>query len=91
MVLDELEECVPAYAGVEDSVDLKQLTALLNDFLGTLNEENRKLFVLRYWYLYPVKELAARAGMGQSKVKMRLMRMRDELREILEREGYRVQ
>lgn len=91
LVLDELEECVPAYAGVEDSVDLKQLTALLNDFLKTLDKENCQLFVLRYWYLYPVKELAARAGMGQSKVKMRLMRMRDELREILEQEGYRVQ
>jgi len=90
LVLDELEECVPAYGGVEQSVDLKELTSLLNCFLEKLEEENRRLFVLRYWYLYSIKELAARSGMGQSKVKMRLMRMRDELKEILEQEGYRV-
>ena len=90
MVLEELEECVPAYGGVEQSVDLKELTSLLNCFLEKLEEENRRLFVLRYWYLYSIKELAARSGMGQSKVKMRLMRMRDELKEILEQEGYRV-
>lgn len=90
LVLEELEECVPAYGDVEQEVDLNQLTNLLNYFLEKLEEENRHLFVLRYWYLYPVRELAARCGMGQSKVKMRLMRMRDELRELLEREGYRV-
>lgn len=90
VVLEELEECVPAGGGVEESVDLKQLTALLNRFLGQLGEENRRLFVLRYWYLYPVKEMAARCGMGQSKVKMRLMRMRDDLKGLLEQEGYSV-
>lgn len=90
VVLEELEECVPACGGVEQSVDLKHLTALLDRFLGQLSGENRRLFVLRYWYLYPVKELAVHCGMGQSKVKMRLMRMRDELKELLEREGYPV-
>ena len=90
VVLDELEECVPAYGGVEQSVDLKQLTTLLNQFLGGLSEENRRLFMLRYWYLCPVRELAARSKMGQSKVKMRLMRMREALRDLLLKEGYRV-
>ncbi len=75
---------------VEQSVDLKQLTTLLNQFLGGLSEENRRLFMLRYWYLCPVRELAARSKMGQSKVKMRLMRMREALRDLLLKEGYRV-
>ena len=88
VVLEELGECVPAHGGVEQEVDLKYLTALLNAFLGQLGEENRRLFVLRYWYLCPVKEAASRCGMGQSKAKMRLMRMRDELREILAKEGF---
>lgn len=90
VVLEELEECIPAGAGVEQSVDFKLLTALLNRFLERLDAENRQLFVARYWYLYPVKEIAKQYGMGQSKVKMRLMRMRDELKELLAAEGFSV-
>lgn len=89
-VLEELEECIPACGGVEQSVDQKMLTALLNRFLEGQNGENRRLFVLRYWYLCPVKEIAEQSGMGISKVKMRLMRMRNELKELLAGEGYSV-
>ncbi|MDE7298539.1 MAG: RNA polymerase subunit sigma-70, partial [Lachnospiraceae bacterium] len=85
-----LEECIPARGSVEQSVDLKLLTALLNQFLGQQDEENRRLFVLRYWYLCPVREIAEQNGMGLSKVKMRLMRMREELRKRLEKEGYSI-
>ena len=87
-VLEELEECIPAGGTVEESVDLKYLTALLNQFLAGQTEENRQLFVLRYWYLYPVREIAKQCGMGESMVKMRLLRMRKELKELLCKEGY---
>lgn len=90
LVLEELGECVPARKDVEQSVGLKYLTELFDRFLGQQSEENRRLFVLRYWYLYPLKEAASRCGMGQSKAKMRLMRMRDELRELLANEGYSI-
>lgn len=90
VVLEELKECVPAHGDVEQSVNQKHLTALLDRFLGQLDGDNRNLFVLRYWYLYPVKEAATRCGMGQSKAKMRLMRMREELKELLAQEGYSV-
>lgn len=41
----------------------------------------------RYWYLSSVKEIAEDFGMGESKVKMSLLRSRNQLRKLLEKEG----
>ena len=36
--------------------------------------------------MVPVKEIALQAGLGESAVKMKLLRMREKLRAVLERE-----
>lgn len=85
LVLDELSECIPDTDG-----DVSQsfvITDALNSFIASLPEENRNIFVRRYWYMSTVKDIAADYGMSESKVKMRLLRMRNELKVQLEREG----
>ena len=49
--------------------------------------EDRKIFVQRYWYMYSVKEIAGNLGLGESKVKMTLLRQREKLKKVLEEEG----
>ena len=85
--LEELAECVPAAGGVEQALEDRELAALLNRFLAGLKPEARRLFVGRYWYLCPVRELAEEYGCGESKVKMSLLRTRKQLRQVLETEG----
>ena len=63
------------------------LAEALNHFLASLSGEARKIFMRRYWYLSSVKEIAADFGMGESKVKMSLLRSRNQLRILLEKEG----
>jgi RNA polymerase sigma-70 factor (ECF subfamily) len=41
----------------------------------------------RYWYLSPIKEIAADFSLSESKVKMSLLRSRNELKLLLEKEG----
>ena len=41
----------------------------------------------RYWYFSPVSEIARDYGMTESKVKMSLLRSRNKLREMMEKEG----
>jgi len=48
---------------------------------------HEKVFMRRYWYMSPVKEIAADYGMGESKVKMSLLRSRNELKHQLGKEG----
>ena len=86
--LEELEECVPDFARVEDAVEARELGEAINAFLDDLPEIDRRIFLRRYWYFDDVKTIASRFGFTQSKVKMTLKRRRDQLAERLKKEGY---
>lgn len=87
LALEELTECVPAPDSVERAVDDMALTQLLNEFLGGLSAETRRIFLRRYWYFCSVKEIAADFGISESKVKTTLFRTRNRLKQHLEKEG----
>ena len=85
LALEELEECVPGCDG-NMSEDIAVRDAL-NGFLDSLKPAHRKIFLRRYWYLSPVKEIAQDYGISESKVKMILLRTREKLKAHLESEG----
>jgi len=83
----ELESCIPDRKQ-DDPADLVALTATLNVFLERLDSKDRSIFLRRYWYGDTVAELAQRFAMGQSAIKTRLFRLRQKLKNHLEREGF---
>ena len=87
-ILDELAECIPdPNSDIEKISEDSELRNAINAFLGTLSEDNRKIFVRRYWYAGSVEDIAADYVFGKSKVKMSLSRTREKLKEYLESEG----
>lgn len=86
MALDELADCIPD-GNPDDLFERKELVETLNHFLSSLPPERRKVFMLRYWYLCSVKDIAAELKLSESKVKMILLRERNHLRTLLEKEG----
>ena len=87
LALAELEECIPAAGSPAQTVEDSELTRVLERFLRTMPEPKRSLFIRRYWYMTPLKQLAAEYRMSESKVTALLHRMRTRLRAELEREG----
>lgn len=87
LALDELTECIPASDSVEQAVDAAALQACLQSFLQQLPRATRIVFVQRYWYLNSIAGIAQKNGMGESKVKMILLRTRKKLKAALETEG----
>ncbi len=85
--LEELQECIPAGGSVEQAVEERALTQLLEAFLQGLPQRERIIFLRRYWYLQPVKDIALSLGLGESRVKMTLLRTRTKLRDALQKEG----
>ena len=86
----ELQCCVP---GSKDSEQLSNTIALsqaISDFLRTLSEENRNIFIRRYWYMDSIVDISHRFGISQSKIKSTLFRSRNALRSHLEKEGFSV-
>ena len=88
--LDELEECLASAKTVETEISAKELSDLLDRFLGTLDRENRIMFVRRYWYSDPVSSIAAAFHMSSNSVSARLSRIRTKLKKFLKKEGYEV-
>lgn len=88
LVLDELRDCCTAPDAVEQQIESRSLSEAVNDFLGTLKPEHRKIFVQRYWYLCPVDDIAEDLNISKSKVTVTLMRTRQKLRKHLEQEGF---
>ncbi len=85
LILDELSECVSVNNGdIADEIAIKDL---LNRFLEMQSPQNCKLFVRRYWYMSSIKEIAQDYGMSESKVSVTLFRIREKLRDYLEKEG----
>lgn len=88
--LDEMAEVVGRSSDVEEQLDLSLLTDTINAFLKRCDKQARIVFVQRYWYMIPVKQIAKENHMSESNVKMTLLRTREKLRDYLEEEGYSV-
>lgn len=82
--LDELSECIGENGHFEDRLALKDG---LNNFLRSLPEKNRDIFMMRYWYMMAVSDIAKRNGISEGSVKMILQRLRKKLKIFLEKEG----
>ena len=88
----EMEECLPSLGGyeVESAVEAGDLSRMISEFLEGCGAQQQYIFVRRYWYFDSIAEISRKCGCSQSKVKMTLFRMRDELREKLRKEGFKL-
>lgn len=87
LVLDELHECIPSLAYPTDIADDIVLRDALKYFLRSLPQESMKLFMRRYWYTGSIADIAKEYGISESNVKIRLHRIRSDLKKYLEKEG----
>ena len=87
LVLEELEECLPAGPGVEQMVEAKELECAINTFLHMLPARECSIFLRRYWYADSIEGIARRYDIRQNTVKSSLHRSRRKLKDYLEKEG----
>lgn len=86
--LSELEDCVSGGNTTEEIINVKLLADTIGIYLRLQSEEARNAFIGRYYFLDPLKEVAAYCGMSESKCKSLLYRTRVGLKEYLEKEGF---
>ncbi len=84
--MTELEETLPDNRYAKETED-GELGKLINEFLHTQKERVRKVFVRRYYFHDDIKEIAARYGFGESKVKSILFHARNKLKKYLIEQG----
>lgn len=86
-LLSELDDCVPSPVTVEQTLDAMELTRHIEQWLGTLPESERRLFLRRYWYGEALGELAAETGRKPARLAQLMLKLRRSLKAYLEAEG----
>ena len=84
---DELESCIVSPSDTESQYENRVIAQAVSAFLKEQPREKRIVFIRRYWFADPISEIAIRYSMSESKVKSMLLRIRNELRIYLEKEG----
>ena len=86
-LLSELEESIPSPRTMEREMEDRELSACIDAWLRTLKQEDRVLFLRRYWYGMSLQDLAKEQHMSSGKLAQRMFRLRTNLRQALEKEG----
>ena len=84
--LSELGECIPEPAQ-SGGFDERHLLQTINDWLRSLPDEDRALFVRRYFSGDDLKRLAKLVGITENAMAQRMLKLRKKLKEKLESEG----
>ena len=83
-MVEELTDCIPDSSTPAEEFERGRLRGEINEFLRTLTEEKRAIFVRRYFYAQPVTLIAKEIGVSEAKVKVVLHRLREQLKIRLE-------
>jgi RNA polymerase sigma-70 factor (ECF subfamily) len=88
--LSEVEAFITEETTVEDAFDAVQVGKLISDYLRTLSERRRFVFMSRYYVANPIDMIAKELNLSRSTVNKELAFIRAGLKTHLEKEGYTV-
>lgn len=84
---EELDTVIGSSASPEDELELKELAGEIDAFLSTLSNDDRRIFMCRYWLIASVAQIAESTGFSPGKIKSSLHRSRARLKTHLAKEG----
>lgn len=70
-----------------DEVARRENARIIREEVHAMKQPDRNIFLLRYFYFLPVREIADRLGLTHKQVENRLRRGRDRLKKGLARKG----
>lgn len=87
--LDEIDGYLPYDASVEEAVLIQEISRVLNEYLGSLSDRDEFIFVCRYYYSDTISDIAKMLDLNSKTVSAALLKLREGLKDRLEKEGYR--
>ena len=89
VTLEEISTFVPS-RDVNDEIEKKEFSRILNSFLNSLPPRDCNVFIRRYFFVEEIGVIAAKYGLSEGNVFKILSRTRGKLRDHLKKEGYSV-
>ena len=88
LIFDELADCIADEKTPEEELAERERARVINSFLASLPDTERRVFLRRYWFSDSIAVIADRFGFSESKVKSMLLRTRTKLKKHLTEENY---
>ena len=85
--LEEIEGCIADRKTVEEEIEARELTRMIEAFLDTLTLENRVIFMRRYWFADSCRDIAGVVGLSEKNISVRLTRIREKMKRYLTERG----
>ena len=85
-LLSELSDCVPDNSSTEEEFNSNFLNEVIDKWLLSLSEDDRKLFVGRYWFGEDLKTLAKKLNITSNYASVKIFNLRKSLKATLEKE-----
>lgn len=86
--LDELKDFISDEESTDSRFDAKELGRVISNFVRSLPQRRRFIFLSRYYMAEPIDTIAKELRLSRSMVNKELAAIRNALKEVLESEGY---
>lgn len=86
VLLSELSDCIPSPKSIEAEIEVSALAEVISKWLYSLPQDDRVLFMRRYWFGDSLSSLAAECSTTPNKLAGRIYRLRKKLRSAFEKE-----
>lgn len=84
----ELEDTLINTCGYEMPCEAEELGAAISQYLYLLEQNDRFIFISRYYFSDKISDIAEMICMSESSVNKKLKKLREGLRDFLMKEGY---
>lgn len=85
----EMEQCIPDRMA-DRRFEAEEIGEIFSAFLQNQSKQNQVIFIRRYFFAEPIREIARHLGISEGTVKSSLSRTRNKLRVYLKKEDIRV-
>ncbi len=87
LAIDELEMLLSSESSVEDDVEVNELTKSIEEYLQSIGELDRAIFIRRFCLSQSVADIAKYFGKTSHYISVRLSRTKNELKKYLIQKG----
>lgn len=85
--LSEVEDFIGNDDDMYSEIDAKELGRVISDFVRSLSDRRMYIFMSRYYFVRPIKEIARLLECSESTVNKEISAIKCDLKEKLEKEG----
>ena len=85
--LSEIEAVMSDFSDLQSDLDTREIGRIITEYIDSLSDRRTYIFLSRYFFARKIDEIASKLLCSRSSVNKELTKMKNELKEKLQKEG----